>query len=196
MTHIRNVPHILKHGITHVASTNANPQYVPIGDDSLIATRKDFILDNGTLLGSYIPFYFGARMPMLYVIQRGFNMVTATLPADIVYCITSVYEIEQLGIDYVFTDGHSVNSFSLQYDRGNVDRILDLVDWDAVSSKYWNREDDLDLKRRKEAEFLVRQDIPVSAILGYIVYNEAAKARLTALGIEGAKIVIKPDAYF
>jgi hypothetical protein len=31
MTHIENIPHILRHGITHFSSHNANPDFVPIG---------------------------------------------------------------------------------------------------------------------------------------------------------------------
>ena len=43
MTHIDNIPHILQYGITHSDSINANPDFVPIGDNSLINTRKIFI---------------------------------------------------------------------------------------------------------------------------------------------------------
>lgn len=78
MTHIENIPHILQYGITHSNSPNANPAFVPIGDGSLIRTRSGFLLDCGRRLGEYIPFYFGVRMPMLYVIQKGFNFVTHT----------------------------------------------------------------------------------------------------------------------
>ncbi len=42
----------------------------------------------------------------------------------------------------------------------------------AISSKYWKDENDLDLKRRKEAEFLVSGDLPVNAIEGFVVYTE------------------------
>jgi hypothetical protein len=80
MTHVENIPHILQHGITHVDSVNQNQQYAPIGDSGLINTRHRFVLPNGNKLGDYIPFYFGYRMPMLYVIQKGFNGVTLTAP--------------------------------------------------------------------------------------------------------------------
>jgi len=73
MTHIQNVPHILTNGITHRNSPNANSKFTSIGDPSLITTRDCFVLDNGRLLGDYVPFYFGTRSPMLYVIQKGFN---------------------------------------------------------------------------------------------------------------------------
>jgi len=93
MTHIENVPHILEHGVTHVSSTRANKNYKAIGDNSIISTRNNFDLPNGKKLGAYIPFYFGARMPMLYVIQKGFNGVAVTPAKDIVYCISSVQKV-------------------------------------------------------------------------------------------------------
>lgn len=39
MTHIENIQHIIQNGITHFTSPNANPSFIPIGDDSLFATR-------------------------------------------------------------------------------------------------------------------------------------------------------------
>lgn len=79
LTHIENIPHILQYGITHKDSINKNPDYKNIGDLSLIDTRskKKVNIDNGELnptngnlsitLGDFIPFYLGAKMPMLYV---------------------------------------------------------------------------------------------------------------------------------
>lgn len=98
MTHIENIPHILQHGITHRTSPNCNPEFVPIGDSRLIGARDDLTLNNGRKLGDYIPFYFGTRMPMLYVIQRGHNGVPITPAEKIVYCISSVQKIMELGL--------------------------------------------------------------------------------------------------
>jgi len=64
------------------------------------------------------------------------------------------------------------------------------------NSHYWRNADDLDLKRRKEAEFLVETDIPTTAIVGWVVYNEEAKQRLLALGIPEKRIHINSNYYF
>lgn len=52
MTHIENIPHILKFGITHKNSPNANPNFIAIGDLSLIDNRnaKEVRIDNGDFL--------------------------------------------------------------------------------------------------------------------------------------------------
>ncbi len=44
MVHIKNIPHILENGITHILSADKNPAYYPIGDSSLISNRENFIL--------------------------------------------------------------------------------------------------------------------------------------------------------
>lgn len=119
---------------------------------------------------------------MLYVIQKGYNMVNPTLAEDIVYCITTIGKIIENGLDFIFTDGHAVDKFSAQYGIEEIRDIRSLLDQNAINAKYWKDENDLDLKRRKEAEFLVRGDVPISSITGYIVYNEPAKQKLRTLG--------------
>lgn len=63
MIHIENIPHLLQFGITQASSSNANLDYITIGDGSLISKRNETRIPNGRWLGEYIPFYFGTRMP-------------------------------------------------------------------------------------------------------------------------------------
>lgn len=196
MVHIQNINHILLNGITHSSSANSNPAFVSIGDSSLISRRSQHVLSNGKQLGDYIPFYFGIRTPMLYVIQNGFNMVTPTSAENIVYCVSSIQAIINLNLNFVFTDGHAVESFSSLYYPKDVQNINSILDWNSINAKYWRDENDLDRKRKKEAEFLVLGDIPISAVLGYVVFNQNANNKLLALGINQANIKIDPNFYF
>jgi len=158
------------------------------------------MLPNGKILGDYIPFYFGARMPMLYVIKLGTNSIKYNIKPvssqEIVYCITSVEEIKAHHLPFVFSDGHAVSDLTDFFDESRADEIDDLVDWVAINATYWVDENDLDLKRRKEAEFLVGSDIPISAILGFAVYDQKAKEQLLAYGIDEGMIVVRPKYYF
>jgi len=196
MTHIENIPHTLKFGITHKTSINSNPNYIPIGDSSIINTRDSFLLNNGNHIGKYIPFYFWGKMPMLYVIQNGFNFVEAVKAEDIVYVITSVQEIIDANLDFVFTDGHAIDSFSRQFSKEDIENVSNILDINAIQTKYWKDEHDLDLKRRKEAEFLVLGDIKVTCVLGYFVFNQKAFDKLHNFGVEESQIYLKPDLYF
>lgn len=196
MTHIENIPHILQNGITHAASDLANPNFKPIGDASLISTRSNYVLKNGRLLGEYIPFYFSSRTPMLYVIQKGFNGLPSIAAEHIVYCVSSVQKVLDYQLDFVFTDGHAVDGFSQQYDQHQLNQILEALDWSAIQAKYWKSETDLDLKRRKEAEFLVSGDLPYEAVLGFIVATPMAKDQLLEWGVIEGKVIVKSDYYF
>ena len=196
MTHIENIPHILKNGITHFGSKNANQKFIPIGDNSLISSRNSFLLKNGRLLGEYIPFYFSYRTPMLYVIQNGFNMVSPIEAEDIVYCFSTLQKIIDLKLNFVFTNGHAVDGFSSQFTEEDIDKIDSLLDWEAINSKYWKDEKDLDRKRRKEAEFLVWGDIDFSAIMGFITYNETAKNKIINFGADKARVHVREHFYF
>jgi len=196
MTHILNIEHILKFGITHRTSTNSNPNFVAIGDNSLISTRNTKPLPNGSMLGDFIPFYFGIRTPMLYVIQKGYNGNQITNAEDIVYCITSVEQIIKHKLDFFFTNGHAVDSLSDIFQFSDIQDIETIVDFNATKVKIWKSDLDTDLKRRKEAEFLVRQDVPNTAIIGFAVFNQKAKETLKSLNIEESSIVIKQNYYF
>ena len=197
MTHVENIPHILKHGITHITSTHKNKKYVPIGDGNLISRRNEFAMANGKLLGNYIPFYFGPKMPMLFVLQRGYNGVTPVSGKDVVYCIASVMSLKATGLDFVFTNGHAVDGLSEFYYPKDLKNIDSIIDKKAITSKYWKDENDLDLKRRKEAEFLVEGDVPIEAIESFAVYNTAIRDSILKMkNYNNQAIIVEPNYYF
>jgi hypothetical protein len=197
---VDNIPHILEFGITHRNSENANPNYVSIGDSSLIDNRNSKKVNFDTesiILGDFIPFYFGFRTPMLYVIQKGGNLVPRKIaPDSIIYCVTSLQKMLDSSVDFYFTDGHATNNFTKFYKKESLFEIDKLIDFQAINNKYWIDENDLDLKRRKEAEFLVKNDLPKDAIIGFVCFNESAKNRLLEIGVDSSLIVIKPNYYF
>lgn len=206
MTHVDNIPHILKFGITHRNSENGNPNFVSIGDSSLIDNRFSTVkyITNGSdniietiTIGDFIPFYFGIRTPMLYVIQKGFNGVKKRNPEEIIYCVTDIQTMIESGFLFYFSDGHtSKNELTKIYNSTKISEVVDIVDFEATKYMYWKSENDLDLKRRKEAEFLVKNDLPKEAIKGYVCFNEIAKNRLLEMGVDSNMIVVKPNYYF
>lgn len=196
MVHIENVPHILANGLTLATSMNANENYVPIGDNSLIDRRSSVTVPNGKNLNEFLPFYFWYRMPMLFVVQRGYNGVPVQNPENIVYCVTNVEKIIQSRLPFFFTNGHAVSKLSKFLGKEEINSLENIVDFEAVKNPFWNNEDDLDLKRRKEAEFLVEGDIPLEVISGWVVYNEVAQKRLLDLGISNDMIAIRENFYF
>ena len=208
ITHIGNVPHILAHGITHMSSPNANPNFVGIGDASLIAfrTTKQVRVDNGEfmnknaptiVLGDFIPFYFGLRMPMLFVVQKGGNMVAqATPPQDIVYLKCSLSEVAAQCSEFYFSDGHGTSAYTTFYDQTRISDLPTIVDWNAVKVRDWSGEENRNLKRKMEAEFLVRGDISTHLLKGFGCYSAGAKATLVAMGVPEEQLRVIPKAYY
>lgn len=201
MTHIDNIPHILQYGIVHRTSPNSNPNYISIGDKSLINFRDTkSIVISGTciVLGDYIPFYFDVRMPMLYVIQHGHNFVEKARHAEeIVYVAVPLILIVNSGFLYYYSDGHATDSLTSFYDKESIQSLPQNLDWNAIKSFYWAGDGiETDLKRRKQAEFLVKNDIPPSFIKEFVCYNDIAKAKLASFGIDDSKIRKYPQAYY
>ncbi|WP_158221787.1 DUF4433 domain-containing protein [Myroides sp. N17-2] len=196
MVHIDNINHISEYGLTHVDSINRNVDYVSIGNSSIISVRHNRELESGRSIGSYLPFYFGYCTPMLYVIQNGYTGVTKVEATSIIYCVTSVKAILDSGLDFLFTDGQGNSKLTTFYMKERIDEIAELIDFNAVSAKYWTDENDVDKKRRKEAELLLDGDLTSEFVLGYICCNEETKRRLVAMGIAEEKIVIRAGYYF
>ncbi len=208
MTHMDNIPDILLNGITHKNSPNSNPDFISIGDVSLIDTRstKQVIVDNGEpfnfnaptiVLGDYIPFYFGIKMPMLYVIQNGGNFVEkATSAENIIYLVCPIKNIIESGGIYYFSDGHATDSLSSFYDSSKIKELPAIIDWNSIKAPFWGGQENLNLKRKKQAELLVSNDIPANFIVGYCCYNERAKEKLVLMGIQEKSIKVVPEAYY
>ena len=98
-------------------------------------------MDNGDLsnaietivLGDFIPFYFGVKMPMLYVIQNGGNFVEhPTKPEDVIYIVCSLTRIIDYGLDCYFSDGHATDLLTSFYNKDRVSDIPKVIDWNAV----------------------------------------------------------------
>ena len=201
MTHIDNIPHVLQYGIVHRSSPNRSSCFVSIGDKSLIDyrnTKSVFVGSKTIVLGDFIPFYFGVRMPMLYVIQHGGNYVEKARKAEeIVYVVVPLKEIVESGSLYYFSDGHATDSLTTFYDANDIKELPSIIDWDAVKSRFWSGDGiETDIKRRKQAEFLVKEDLPANSIVGFVFYNDNAKSKLVSYGIVENIIKVFPNAYY
>lgn len=120
-------------------------------------------------LHDYIPFYFAPRSPMLYAIHKGMIEGYAGGQRDIIYLVSTVQDVEAHKLPFVFTDGHAIMALSDFY---NQSCDLDKIDWDIMKKKYWvDTEEDSDRKRRRQAEFLVKDFIPFDCLTGIAVMD-------------------------
>ncbi|HEX2935320.1 MAG TPA: DUF4433 domain-containing protein [Bacteroidales bacterium] len=88
---------------------------------------------------------------------------------------------------WVFTDGHAKSNLTEFFNSSD---DFDKVDWTMVKERMWkNNEEDFDRMRRKQAEFLVKDQVSVNCIGGIIVYNEEKKVQVQHI-IDKLKLTI------
>jgi hypothetical protein len=181
ITHVSNLSYILQNGIYISSSPNFDPHYINIGDPSLINYRKNLDACNppGGKLSEYVPFYLGPRSPMLFQIAMGYEDIPRQSQEDIIYLISSFDQVETHGLSFFFTDGHARSGTSTYYNSRN---DFDKLDWDTIYNTYWKSDEtDLRRKEKKQAEFLIKTYVPITAIEHIGVFNESAKQNVLNL---------------
>jgi len=180
ITPIDNLESILSAGrlLAYNAMRAAKTQYTNIAYENIQDRRARIRVPCGAggVLHDYVPFYFAPRSSMLYTINRG-NVPNYTQGQEaVIHLVSHVEDIDARGdLDFVFTDGHAVMEFTTFFDELN---YLDNIDWDVMESRYWrDTNEDNDRKRRRQAEFLVRNFFPWELIIKIGFINSTIKAK-------------------
>lgn len=177
--HVENLEHLLSNGICIRSHVSADPNYINIGDRGLITKRNVYAIGinpPGGNLGDYVPFYFGRLSPMLLNIKTGQRDVVQRHQREIVYICCRLDDVVAQCNEWCFTDGHAktISLTEFYNDLGD----LDEVDWSIVDERYWrNNVNDIDRMRRKQAEFLVKNFVPVDCIEQIVVYDETVRVK-------------------
>jgi hypothetical protein len=149
-----------------------------------VATRA------GGTLGEYVPFNFCNRSVMLYLVCRGHDDYPGGQD-EIIHLVSRVSTATSLGRPWAFTDRHAELAHALHFD--DLQR-LDEVNWSVMNLAYWQ-----EVREERQAEFLVHEFFPWSAILGIAVRTAEAESRvlqlITAASHQPA-VRIRPDWYY
>lgn len=194
---LNNLAHVLEHGIAcrNCHHLTQQPNFITIGEDDIITRRdeRQVLCAPFGVLADYVPFYLAPRSPMLYRISR----TNAQVREEIIYIVSQVSAVAELGIPFVFTDGHALMEFS-QF--SNQLTKLAMIDWQVMQAKYWQpTDDDNDRRRRRMAEFMVHQQFPANCIRAIVVANELVAERVHQQLINFAgrvSVRIQPEWYF
>lgn len=88
----------------------------------------------------------------------------------------------------------------MTYFDSDITRIESVVDWGVMRAQMWaNTADDPDRRRRRMAEFLVHQRVPVECLNAIVVRRDTMKKqveRLLASSSVDLPVFIKPSWYF
>lgn len=212
ITSIANLPGICAAGalLSKNAGAAAGIDYQNIAHKGAQGARAGRAVPNppGGVVHDYVPFYFAPRSPMLSAIDHGRVTNCPWRQGDIVHLETTVDRVVAGTVSFVFYDRNATLAFSQPFT--DLAR-LDTVAWDLLTEqprldgfcKYWqnryNVERYVDRMERRQAEFLVRERVPLDRLvrIGVMDANRAAEVRaiLAAGGINLA-LEVKPEWYF
>jgi hypothetical protein len=134
---------------------------------------------------------------MLYPIRNNRVSGYADGQDPIVYFVAHAQNMVHANLSFVFTDGHATMAFTEFC--CNLDE-LSKVDWKVMNMTYWNDTPEFpDRKRRRQAEFLVRDFLPWSQVKQVVVLNKELCQKVNEM-IENSShkpiVNIKPDWYY
>lgn len=202
IVHADNLPTLASRGGLH-APAHCPPDglpYRPIHDEAIRGRRsvKQVPCGPGGSVRDYVSFYLGPRSPMLYRIWRNEVPDYDEGQRPVVYLVSTVETLEEHGLRFVFTDGHSLAAIT----QWHADPArLDTLRWDDIYADFWfDAEDDNDRCRRKQAELLVHRFVPWAALLGIAVIDDEMRAevgrRLAAAGAPVPRLRVRRDWYY
>jgi hypothetical protein len=198
ITHIANVPWMLANGLHCKNGNQRDPNFLEIGNPDLINKRTHRVvpIPPGGTLADYVPFYFTPCTPMLLNIKTGYNGMKQTAMRDIVILASSLHRLTDGGIQFVFTDRHAyLNAAIFSGDLADLDRI----DWKILQARDFKRDpNDLGKMERYQAETLIHQHVPITALSGLVCYSPtqqiSVKELVEAAGVD-LEVFARPGWY-
>lgn len=178
IVHRDNIPWILDNGLhcgnSHIKSAN----WVDIGNTELINKRANHPVPVGMggFLNNFVPFYFTPFSPMMKNIHSGYGGIKQRSNDEIVILVSSLYQVQKLGLPFVYTDGHAYYQWSNFYtDLADLSRI----DWPLLQTRDFQRNpDDPGKFERYQAEALIHQYCSIKALKGMVCYSEKVKIKI------------------
>jgi hypothetical protein len=183
-THLSNIPGILERGalISDARTIAEGCLQVEAGDPSIKAHRRTMRVTCGPggAPSDYVPFYFAPRSPMLYKINRGSVPTYPHGQKQLVYFVTAVGNVIASGRPWAFSNGNCANRITRYFD--SVDHLATAVDWAIMNAVRWNdTADDPDRMRRRMAEFLVHDHLPLTALVGVATKDQQTRSEVQAI---------------
>jgi len=134
---------------------------------------------------------------MLYSIHGGYVEQYREGQRPVVHLTSSAESIAAAGLAFTFTEGHAELAYSSFYEDL---ADLDKVDWQIMKSEWWNDTvDDMDRKRKRQAEFLVYDFFPWELVTKIGVIDDGIAEQVNAI-LQGAAhrpaVMVKASWYY
>jgi hypothetical protein len=179
ITHINNLPSILKYGIlSHQRIVSERIEYTRVYDEEIVQNRQGITTPDGRNLWSFTNLYFQPRNPMLY-------RVKFELSADSI-CVLGVERSILSRMDSYVSDGNAA-SMNSKISRPSPS-LISVID-KQVDTVWWT---EIDGKRKIMAECLVPDQVPPEHIKSIYVANHQVKEKVGQI-IPSSSIPIIPE---
>ncbi len=170
---------------------------------------KPVIDPPGGCIHDYVPFYFAPRSPMLSAIHHGKVAGCHYRQDDIVHFELLARTVASNNAPFVFYDRNATKEYSQAYTDPL--QLKDVVDWDLLTEEprldgfckfFQDRHEPakyLDRMEKRQAEFLIKGQVPVAWFTRIGVANEGKAADVCALmGRFGVNLPVEviTDWYF
>lgn len=153
----------------------------------------------GTTVGEFVPFYFGPRSIMLFLLHRGnhpeLNYAGGQQP--IVHLQADLHAVLQWAVQHgqrwAFTAANAGAAYTQFYAQSGQ---LNVIDWSAVNATDFR---DPGIKERKQAEFLVYGAFPWTLVERIGVCSVAARSQALAAmanAVHRPQVTVDPSWYF
>ena len=200
ITHIANVPWLLKHGLHCESAEMKDPAFVRIGNLELILKRSSrrVPISPGGVLADYIPFYFTPHSAMLFKIETGNGGIKQFHKSEIVFIVSDLHGLKEFGVTAIYTDSHAY-PITAEY-FSSLDN-LDRIDWDILRNRDFKRDDENDPGKvgRYQAEALIHGHLPIAHVRGMVCFGENESRTLESHCEEAGVdlgIFSRPNWYF
>ena len=163
----------------------------------------------GGNIHDYVPFYFAPRSPMLSAIHNGNVSGCSFRQEDIAHLETTVGKVIEMNAEFVFYDLNATLDYSKP--STDLDKLQTEIAWELLTEapqldgfcKYFlnkhTNEKYVDRMARRQAEFLVKKQVNLSAITKIGVANNT-KLEIVSKILENSSLTlpveVKTDWYF
>lgn len=188
ITHVDNIPSILKKGIfCHGLIHDQGVKYTPIYNKEIVSRRKSIKVPDGRSLWNFANLYFRARNPMMY------KVICDKPPSDIAVIGVGKNILDRS--DILLTTGNAAHSQSEVLPVSQKAKILPIIAKE-IDREYWNEADGS--KRKIMAECLVPDVVPPEYIKSvyFADYRTMYKVRGALKNSSHISFIYEPTMFF
>jgi hypothetical protein len=134
---------------------------------------------------------------MLFSIHQGNVQQYQHGQEPIIHLVGSSKAVQESQLPFTFTEGHAEMGYSEFFTD-----LADLakIDWEIMKAEFWRDTDqDMDRKRRRQAEFLVHQFFPWNLVATIGVINDGVRqavGRVLANHDHRPEVIVRRDWYY